>query len=68
MHKSQGPQEVGHFKTFNGNGEFCLCWGETEFIIIYKYLQMNVIKNVKFEALCYLGQILFGLNIYPIKP
>jgi len=24
-----------HFKTFNGNGKFRPCWGETEFIIIY---------------------------------
>jgi len=44
--------------------------GETEFIIIYNrlYLQMNVIKNVKFEALFDLGKNLFGLNTYPIKP
>jgi len=29
---------------------------------------MNVIKNVKFEALFDVGKIVFSLNIYPIIP
>jgi len=47
-----------HFKTFNENGEF-----KAKLKTIY--LQMNVIKNVKFEAIFDLGKNVVRLEYIP---